>query len=102
MRIIIVPQAEEDITTHTNYLSLHASEQAAATFTLALRAAFQLLADMPLVGTANKFPRRKLSTLRMWPLPNSSEYIIFYEPTAAGIKVARVVHAKQDYHRVVK
>ena len=35
----------------------------------------------------------------MWPLRTFREYLLFYEPIAAGIRLVRVIHAKQDYHR---
>ena len=35
----------------------------------------------------------------MWPLDTFREYLIFYEPIATGIRLVRVIHAKQDYRR---
>jgi len=34
--------------------------------------------------------------LRVWPIKAFENYLIFYQPTDAGIDVVRVIHAARD------
>jgi hypothetical protein len=37
----------------------------------------------------------------MWPVNRFREFLIFYEPMDRGIRILRVIHAKEDYWRVM-
>lgn len=37
----------------------------------------------------------------MWPVKEFREFLLFYEPTNDGIRLIRVIHAKEDYWRVL-
>ena len=39
--------------------------------------------------------------LRMWRIRGFEKYLIFYEPLAGGVEIMRVIHAAQDYNRIV-
>lgn len=68
---------------------------AAHRFLIAAQQAFALLASRPLIGQA--FPHPKHPELRVWPLGRRfRNYVVFYQPTAGGVEIARVLHVAQD------
>lgn len=38
----------------------------------------------------------------MWPVKGFREFLIFYELVDGGIRMLRVIHAKEDYWRVLE
>lgn len=37
----------------------------------------------------------------MWPIPDFPNHLIWYQPTAEGIEVVRVLNAARDIERVI-
>ena len=56
--------------------SLDASDR----FLLDAERAFELLAQMPGIGSARRFRRKSLRGLRLWPLPQFPKYLVLYYP----------------------
>ena len=43
----------------------------------------------------------RFADVRMWRVRDFEKYLIFYRPVGDRIQIERVVHAAQDYTRVV-
>jgi toxin ParE1/3/4 len=65
-------------------------------FLFAAEQTFELLAKMPQLGSHRRFQPTNLFKLRQFPVDGYAAYLIFYEPTADGIEVVRVLHGKRD------
>jgi len=74
-------------------------ERAARRFRDAARATVAELARMPQMGAPRPF--RKHPDLRMWKVRGFENYLIFYLPSEKDIIIKRVIHAAQDYNRVL-
>ena len=67
---------------------------------IAAQQAFDLLASHPLIGQA--YPHPKHPELRVWSLGRRfRNYAVFYQPTANGVEIVRVLHGAQDLPRVL-
>ena len=51
------------------------------------------------MGAARKLGQ--FPNLRMWRVREFEKYLIFYQPDADDIEIMRVIHAAQDYHRIL-
>lgn len=47
-------------------------------------------------GKSAKFP-----AIRMWRVRHFEKHLIFYHPDANGVQIERVIHASQDYNRIL-
>ena len=74
---------------------------ASVRFYEAAQAAFERLVELPEIGSLRAFLDPTLRAIRMWPIPEFPNHLIFYSPTADGIHVVRVLHAKRDIERVL-
>jgi toxin ParE1/3/4 len=57
---------------------------------------------MPGLGVPGKIREGKFSAVRLWPVRIFGRYLIVYRPLPDGITVERVIHAAQDYQRVLR
>jgi len=93
--------AERDVLEHFEYL-LTESPEAALRFVDAVEAAFERLADMPLIGVSRPFAKPGLEDLRMWPIPDFEKFLIFYRPVVDGIEAVRVLYGMRDITAVME
>jgi len=100
-RIVKRPSAKRDLTLHFVWFAEQTGIEVAQRFRRAAEAAFQALAEMPGMGPL-KVHEGKFAGVRMWRVPGFESYLIFYRPRKGGVAIERVVHAKQDYQRVLK
>jgi plasmid stabilization system protein ParE len=56
---------------------------------------------MPAMGSLRKVRRPEFAGIRIWRVKHFESYLIFYFPRKGGIAIERVIHAKQDYQRVL-
>ena len=84
---------------HFAYLLENGSLEVARRFNAAARATFADLAQTPRMGAPGKL--EKFPDLRMWRVRGFEKYLIFYEPARDGVEILRVIHAAQDYTRVL-
>ncbi|MBX7256721.1 MAG: type II toxin-antitoxin system RelE/ParE family toxin [Candidatus Hydrogenedentes bacterium] len=98
--VYIRPRAYQDITQHVDYLAT-VNHNAAERFIATLEETLGILARMPEMGSPRVFRNPALKKLRMWPLKGFEKYLIFYRPYRRGIDVVRVIHAPQDYLRIL-
>ena len=101
-RVVRRSQAKRDLIKHFVYLAEKADLETARRFLRAADAACDLLAGMPELGPRREFKAARLRNTRMWPIKEFREFLIFYQPISGGIRLVRVIHAKQDYWRVIE
>ena len=98
-RALVRPAARRDLIQHFAYIGENGSLATARRFQAAARATFAELAQSPGMGAPQKltmFPR-----VRMWRIREFEKYLIFYQPIGDGVEILRVIHAAQDYNRIV-
>ena len=70
--------------------------EAALRLYAAANRAYDQVLEMPELGAARDFGLKRLEGLRMWPIPDFPNHLIFYRPTDAGVEIVRVLHAARD------
>ncbi len=93
------PAARRDLIRHFAYIGENGSLAAARRFLAAARATFAELTQSPGMGAPRKL--EKFPNVRMWRVRDFEAYLILYEPIGDHVEVMRVIHAAQDYHRVL-
>jgi toxin ParE1/3/4 len=58
--------------------------------------AFQLISDIPGIGTPRDFDVPSLQGVRMCPIPRFRRYLIFYLPGYESIEIVRVLHGSRN------
>jgi len=98
-RAIVRPAARRDLIRHFAYIGVNSSLDMARRFRAAARATFSELVQTPGMGAPRKL--RKFPDLRMWRVRGFEKYLIFYQPVGEDIQIERVIHAAQDYTRLL-
>lgn len=101
-RIVRCEAAKRDITSHFAYLGERAGLRVAKRFTAAVRATLFELSKMPEMGAPGRIQKGRFAGVRIWPVPGFRNYLIIYRPLADGLIVERVIHAAQDYQRILE
>jgi hypothetical protein len=57
---------------------------------------------LPLRKRNRKFREEIHAGIRLWRVRGFENYLIAYRQQRAGIAIERIIHAKQDYQRVLK
>ena len=100
-RFILRRPADEDLDGHFLFIA-EDSVEAAVRFYEAARAAFERLVEMPEIGALRPYLNPKLLGLRMWPIPDFPNHLVFYCRIEEGIEIVRVLHAKRDVEGVLE
>jgi plasmid stabilization system protein ParE len=100
-RVVQRPAARQDFITHYAYLAENASFETAKRFRQAVDRTYTELAGMPRMGVPGKTGEGKYSGVRLWRVRRFKEYLIAYRPYGEGVAIERLIHAKQDYQRVL-
>lgn len=96
MRLVTSDRAKRDIEDIARYIGLD-SLQSAETFRRAFDDACELLLHTPEMGSHRGFYNPTLDDLRMLPLQNFKNYLIFYRSSRGDkIEIIRVVHGARD------
>ena len=95
------PAARRDLIHHIVYLAEHAGLATAQRFRQAAQQTYEELAEMPQIGTAGKVRQGRFADVRLWRVRGFENYLIFYRPLADGVQIERVIHAAQDYQRIL-
>src|SRR5271166_183305 len=98
-RTILRPAAQRDLIRHFAYIGENSSLAAARRFLAAARLTFAELAQMPSMGAPRKIG--KFPNLRMWRIRDFEKYLMFYETAGEEVEVLRIIHAAQDYNRLL-
>lgn len=75
------------------------NEEVAQRFLDACDTTFQFLSANPLIGSGREFEHVGLYEVRMWRVKHFEKYLIFYLPTATGIRILHILHSATDYNR---
>lgn len=98
-RVLVRPTARRDQILHFAYIGENKSIDAGRRFLADARTSFLDLAQMPHLGAPHK--SLKAPTLRMWRIRHFEKYLIFYMPIAEEVQIERIIHAAQDYTRIL-
>ena len=94
--------ARRDFIVHYAYLFENAGAGTARRFREAVEQTNAQLAGMPGMGSPGKVRQGKHAGVRIWPVRGFNNYLVAYRPHRVGVAIERLVHAKQDYERVLK
>jgi plasmid stabilization system protein ParE len=100
-RVLVRPKARRDINAALVYYIETAGFDVERRFREAMQETFRELAEAPLIGVARKVRKVQFQGVRMWRVGGFESYLIFYIPLKDGIAIERMIHASQDYHRVL-
>ena len=100
-KVVRRTQYRRDLVRQLRYLAENADVETAIRFDSAVENAESLLAETPYLGAARRFRDRNLENVRMWPISEFDEYLLFYQPIKNGIRLIRLLHAKEDYRRIL-
>ena len=100
-RAVQRPAARRDFV-HYVYLAENAGMDVAKRFRQAVESAYARLAEMPRTGVPARVRQRKHAGVRIWRIREFEEYLIAYKPRRGGVAIERLIHAKQDYRRILK
>ncbi|MEW6755938.1 MAG: type II toxin-antitoxin system RelE/ParE family toxin [Candidatus Latescibacterota bacterium] len=93
--IAVRPQADRDIDALLAHLAQD-NPDAADRFLVAVQEAFELLVEMPQIGSLLQFNHPALKDLRRWPVKGFEKHLIFYQLIASRVEIVRVLHAARD------
>ena len=101
-RIFIRATAKRDLTHHIVYLSENGSNEIATRFRNAAEATFKSLSLMPELGTPSKINDGIFAGIRLWPISDFGRYLIAYRLRGSDVIIERIIHAAQDYGRILQ
>jgi toxin ParE1/3/4 len=93
--VILTPQAREDIKQIATCIK-EDSPQSSLAFRHTLENIYEVLLELPEIGTAGSFHNPEMKGLRMLPVHKFDKYLIFYRSTPEGLEIVRVVHGARD------
>jgi toxin ParE1/3/4 len=93
--VILKPQAREDVKQIATYIAKD-SPQSSLAFRHPLENIYEVLLELPEIGTARNFHNPEMKGLRMLPVRKLTKYLIFYRSTLEGLEIVRVVHGAHD------
>jgi toxin ParE1/3/4 len=94
-------RAMRDLTEHYVYLAEHAGIETAERFLLNADKSFGDLSRHPGMGAPLVLRSPKLAGLRKWVVSGFENVLIFYLPCPGGVSIVRVLHAAQDWWRLL-
>ena len=94
-RLVIRPQADQDITEHARYIARD-NVEAGLRFYAAAEETLQTLVALPKMGSERTYRNPRLTGLRQWQVKDFEKYLIFYRPLSNGIEVIRVLRGERD------
>jgi len=100
-RVHLRRAAQDDIDDHFLFIAQE-SVAAALRFHDAARSALDRLGEVPEIGQRRQTTNTALAGLRMWPIPDFPNYLIFYFAHEDGIDVVRVLHARRDLGSILE
>ena len=93
--------ARRDLIDHYVYLAENAGAATAERFLSQAETSFNSLAEYPEMGVPLKLSHAKLAGLRKWQVPEFDKVLVFYFPRHDGVTILRVLHAAQDWWRLL-
>ena len=103
MNPVIRPRAHDDILRQFRwYLVEQDAPDAAFRFVDAVEASVERLLRMPNIGAPRELRDPALNGLRVWPVKDFEEFLIFYVVEGDTVRVIRILHGKRDIDRILK
>ena len=99
-RLVRRRAADDDIAEQLEYLAGRRPETARR-YASALEKSFEHIRLMPEIGALRWYGSR-LGTVRMWPVPKFSRFLVFYQVTRTTVEVIRVLHSARDAPQVLR
>ena len=93
--------AWNDLVGHYVYLAENAGTLIADRFQVDAEASIAELAEHPAMGAPLTLRLPELMGLRMWPVKDFAHFVICYLPRRDGATIVRILHATQDWWRVL-
>jgi len=93
--------ARRDLTDYYIYLAENATLATADRFLRQAETTFNELAEHPEMGASLSLRRSELAGLRKWRVREFDDFLVFYFPRHDGITILRVLHASQDWWRLL-
>jgi toxin ParE1/3/4 len=93
--LILTPRAREDIKQIAAYIEEH-NPQASTAFRQTLQHIYEVLLDLPEMGSVRNFRNPEMKGLRMLTLPKFKNYLLFYRPASERLEIVRVLHGARD------
>ena len=94
-KLVIRPQAVVDLDDQALFIAVDSIEAGLRLYAAAHEAYARLL-GMPELGARRELENPELEGLRMWPIPDFPNHLIFYRPTNDGVEIVRVLHSARD------
>jgi toxin ParE1/3/4 len=103
VKAVIRPRAQDDILRQFRwYLVEQDAPDAAFWFVEAVEASVEQLVRMPDMGAPREIGNPALKGLRLWPVKDFDEFLIFYVVAGDTVRVIRILHGKRDIDRIQK
>jgi toxin ParE1/3/4 len=97
-RVVLERHTEDDLDEQAMFIARDNPAEALA-FLDAVEQAFVRLVNYPNIGSARAFRNTRLEGIRIWPVPEYPNRLIFCRVTDDAIQILRILHAAQDYTR---
>jgi len=95
-KIIVYPQAKQDIAEIIKYLAKEASPDNADEFLVQLNDSLELLRHQPSLGVLRSYKSPLLQNARMKPIKGFPKHLIFYQDKTDTIHIIRIIHSSRD------
>ena len=96
LRIVFTSLARADVVDTTYYLA-ERSVNIAAKFHDCVRHSTRRLSEMPELGTVTPLGHRRSKDIRIWPVKDFPNHLIFYQIEADALVILRVLHGSTNY-----
>ncbi len=93
--IRVRPLADRDVDVHADYIARD-NLDAALRFLDAVQTAYDRIGEHPGIGSLGYAHLPLLEDLRMWPVPDFNNYLVFYLDRPGYVDVLRVLHGATD------
>jgi toxin ParE1/3/4 len=93
--LILMPRAREDIKQIATYIG-EDNPQASRAFRQTLQNIYEVLLELPEMGSIRDFRNPEMKGIRMLPLPKFKNYLLFYRPTSERLEIVHVLHGARD------
>ena len=100
LKITKTPLAERDIIDNYVYIAKD-NPKAADNFCDAIYETLMQISITPLIGVSHVSGNSKLQNIRIFPVSNYRNYLIFYIPTDDEIKVIRIIRRERDLSKLI-
>lgn len=95
-RLVRRDQAIRDLEEQSTFLLEESGLDVAVRFLEAAEETFARLLETLEIGARREFDAPDLGGLRMWPIPDFPNRLIFYRAIESGVEIVRILHAARD------